>query len=55
MDGELFLLEDYVDDTPPDFISENGEEPPRKILRRRKVTMLLIFESLTVFSLLFKS
>lgn len=37
MDGELYLIEEYEDDTPPDIIPENGEEPPKKILRRRKV------------------
>ncbi|VDD92816.1 unnamed protein product [Enterobius vermicularis] len=36
MDGELYLIEEYEDDTPPDIIPENGEEPPKKILRRRK-------------------
>ncbi|MCP9264824.1 hypothetical protein DINM_022984 [Dirofilaria immitis] len=33
VDGDLFLLEDYVDESPPDYIPENGEEPPKKFLR----------------------
>ncbi|VIO98235.1 Uncharacterized protein BM_BM3562 [Brugia malayi] len=36
VDGDLFLLEDCVDDSPPDYIPENGEEPPKKIFTRRK-------------------
>ncbi|KAM3717272.1 Pre-mRNA-processing factor [Dirofilaria immitis] len=36
VDGDLFLLEDYVDESPPDYIPENGEEPPKKIFTRRK-------------------
>ncbi|VDN05248.1 unnamed protein product [Thelazia callipaeda] len=36
VNGELFLLEDYTDDSPPDYIPENGEEPPKKVLTRRK-------------------
>lgn len=35
-DGELYLIEEYVDETPPDFIPENGEAPPRKVQKRRK-------------------
>uniref|UniRef100_A0A915AYC5 Pre-mRNA-processing factor 39 n=1 Tax=Parascaris univalens TaxID=6257 RepID=A0A915AYC5_PARUN len=36
MDGDLYLEEEFIDDTPPDFIPENGEEPPRKLIKRRK-------------------
>lgn len=35
--GDLFLLEECVDDSPPDYIPENGEEPPKKVFTRRKV------------------
>lgn len=37
IDGDLFILEDYVDESPPDCIPESGEEPPKKIFTRRKV------------------
>lgn len=45
MDGDLYLEEEFIDDTPPDFIPENGEEPPRKLIKRRKVHICFFFLS----------
>uniref|UniRef100_A0A0N5ARA7 Suf domain-containing protein n=1 Tax=Syphacia muris TaxID=451379 RepID=A0A0N5ARA7_9BILA len=36
MDGELFLIEEYEDETPSDCLSESGEQPAKKICKRRK-------------------
>ncbi|MFH4983177.1 hypothetical protein AB6A40_009886 [Gnathostoma spinigerum] len=33
---ELYIEEEFIDESPPDCIPENGEEPPRKVIFRRK-------------------